>query len=405
MRTLHRSSLRRGIVAAGLAAACAFGAVAASPAQPGSGNTPSATAGHNVYAAGGQVRPGAPVTGDFTAAAGKLVVDQPVGGDATLAGGSVDVRSPVGDDVRAAGGDVSIEHTIGGELVAAGGNVSVLRAASVGRGARLYGSNITLEGRIAGDLQATGGRIRIDGEVRGNARLVAREIELGPGARIGGALRYASGSELKRAEGAVIAGPVTRDEDASASRGPPRGEAAVPGARWVGGVMSFLALLACAALFLLLFPRFASNASERIRSTPWLALGGGLGTVVAAPVLAVLLFVTVLGIPLGIAVLAMYPVLLLAGFVVGVLFVAHLLAAGLRKPPPTRFARTLGFFALGLLLTLLAAAVPYVGGFVIGLLGLAGVGACVVELYHRRNAAREGRAAEPARGGVPARGA
>jgi cytoskeletal protein CcmA (bactofilin family) len=389
MRDLARRPFRSALVAAGMVAACLFGvpALAAQTGGAGAASTAAATADRNVYAGGGQVRPPVPVNGDFTAAGGKVIVDQPVAGDASLAGGSVDVRAPVGDDVRAVGGDISIESTVGGELFATGGNITFTRSAAVGRGATFYGGSVSVEGRVDGDLRATARKVIIDGEVRGNARLVAEEIELGPKARIGGGLSYVSKSELKKAEGATIVGAVTREQEGASRRGPGGNrewEGSVQGPSWVAGVMSFLALLAVAAIFLLMVPSFGALASDRIRSSPWLALGVGFGTVVAVPVLAVLLFVTLLGIPLGIALMALYPALMLVGFVVGVLFIGRLLAAALRKEAPRSFAASLGYSAIGLLVTLLVASVPFVGVPLAGLLSLAGVGACVLELYGRR---------------------
>lgn len=378
------SILRTGLAAL-LTSAALFGAFAPAAAQAPTAS--SRTGDRNVYAGGGQVRPAGAVEGDFAAAAGKVVVDQPVGGDASLAGGSVDVRAPVGDDVRAVGGDVTIESTVGGELFATGGNISLARAASVARSATLYGSSVEIDGRVDGDLRATARKVTIDGEVRGNVRLVAEEIELGPTARIGGTLTYASASELKKAEGATVAGAVTREQQAP--RGDERArtgqwEKSVQVPSWGGGILSFLALLAAGAMFLLLLPRFAVTASQRIQSSPWLALGIGFGTVVAIPFLAVLLFITILGIPLGIALFALYPALMLGGFVVGVLFIARRLAAALRKQEPASFRETIGYFAAALLLTLLVGMVPAIGGFVVGLVSLAGIGAVVVELHGRR---------------------
>jgi cytoskeletal protein CcmA (bactofilin family) len=394
MRERPHPVLCSSLLAAAIASVCLFAALAPAAAQSGdarAGATPP-TAARNVYAAGGQVRPAMPVTGDWTAAGGKVIVDQPVAGDATVAGGSVDVRAPVGDDVRAAGGDVSIESKVAGEMFAAGANITLTPAAIIGRSATLYGSSIGISGRIDGDLRATAAKVIVDGEVAGNARLVAEEIELGPKARIGGAISYASRSELKKAESAVIAGAVTREEEAP---GPgPRAdgrqwERSIQAPAWAGGVIAFLPLLAAAALFLLLLPRFGVAASGRLHSSPWLALGVGFGTIVALPVLVVLLFITLLGIPIGIALMALYPALMLAGFVVGVLFVSRLLPAALRKQLPRSFAGTMGYFALALLLTLLVASVPFIGGLLGGLLGIAGVGACVLELYGRRQGSIE----------------
>ncbi len=343
----------------------------------------------NVYSAGGQVRPQAPVEGDFVAAGGRVILDQPVRGDAALVGGSVDVRAPVGDDLRVAGGDVSIESTVGGELFAAGGNIRLAKAARVAHAAKAYGASITIDGKVDGPLDASAQKITLNGEVGGDARLVAEQVELGPTARIAGALSYTSGSELKKADGATIGGAVTREQRAAGERDE-RAERRWQGGRrmtsWGGSLLGYFALLACAAVFMLVFPVFSQRASDTVQSSPGLALAVGFGALVAVPVLAVLLFITVLGIPLGLTVLALYPLLLLVGYLVGVLFIARLAQAALRKDAPSTLGWRIGFFALALLLVMLVGRVPFVGGLALGVIAVLGIGACLLDLYRRRQA-------------------
>jgi len=354
-------------------------------AAPALERVTTAVVSRNVYSAGGTVRPSAPVEGDFFGVGGRVIVDQPVKGDATLAGGSVDVRAPVGDDLRAAGGDVSVESSVGGELHAAGGSITLTPAAQVAQGATLYGGSVVVDGKVAGALKASAQKIVLNGEVGGDARLLAEQIELGPRARIAGALSYAVATELKKAEGATISGTVTRDErrDAKADRERHK-EMHFEGPGWIGSLFAFFGLLACAAVFLLVFPVFSAQAQESVGTSPWLSLAVGFGTLLGVPVLAVLLFITLLGIPLGIAVFALYPVLLLVGYVVGVLFIARRAQAALRPGVPESFALRIGFFALALLLVMLLSRLPFVGALVLFLVTLAGIGACVLELYRRR---------------------
>lgn len=107
-------------------------------------------------------------------------------------------------------------------------------------------------------------------------------------------------------------------------------------------------------------PRADSHRCGRwlgARGSPWPALALDFDTVVAVPLLAVLSFITLL----GIAVMTLYPALLLAGYVVGVLFIARLAQTALGKGTPGSFAATPGFFALALLLVRGVASVPFVG--------------------------------------------
>jgi cytoskeletal protein CcmA (bactofilin family) len=342
----------------------------------------------NVYAAGGTVRPSSPVEGDFVGFGGRVTIDQAVKGDATVAGGSVDLRAPVGDDVRAAGGDVNVESTVGGELLAVGGNVTLAKSAQIEQGAMLAGGSITIDGKISGPLKVTAQTIVLNGEVTGDARLAAEKIELGPTARIGGALHYAAG-ELKKADGAVVSGAIVRDERAADQR-ERRAERErqwhrrISGPSWVGTAFGFLGLLAAGTVFLLLFPRFSAQAPELIRSSPWLSMAIGFGVLVGVPVLAVLLLITLLGIPLGIAAFALYPGLLLMGYLTGALFLAQRARIAVWRDKPETFGITVGFVALALLALMLIGRLPVVGSLTAFVITIAGMGACVLEWHRRR---------------------
>jgi hypothetical protein len=328
----------------------------------------------NVYSVGASVRPNNGVEGDFVAAGRRVIVDQPVKGDVNVAGGSVDLRVPVGDDVRAAGGDVNIESTIGGELFAVGGTITLTKAARVASNASLFG-----------------GTVAINGDVNNDVRLRAEQIEFGQNAKISGAVNYTSPNEIRRAEGATVGGAVTRVADDIAmhghdmSRGNHDWNMQIRrGPSWAGSAFTLLALLACACVFLLMFPVFSMRAADTVKTSPWAALGIGFAALVGVPVLAIFLFVTILGIPLGIIVLILYPLLLLMGYVVGVLFIAKRAQSAIRKDAPDSFATTIGFFALALLLVLLLGKLPVVGSLVTFIITITGIGASLIEVYSRR---------------------
>jgi cytoskeletal protein CcmA (bactofilin family) len=346
----------------------------------------------NIYSAGANVRPSAAVEGDFVAVGGRVIIDQPVKGDVMLAGGSVDVRAPVGDDVRAAGGDINVESAIGGELFATGGNITLTKAARVASTASLFGGTVSIDGRIDGPLSVSAQKVVLNGEVNHDARFRAEQIELGPTAKITGTLDYASPNEIKRADGATIGGAISRMADDSAMHDRNMHEAnrdwhmrmGRSGSTWVGSIFTFFALLACAAVFLLIFPTFSAKASDAVRTSPWAAITIGFGALVCVPLLAILLFVTILGIPLGIIAVALYPVLLLLGYVVGVLFVARRAQNAMSKDASGSFATTIGFYALALLLVMLLGRLPFVGGLVVFVITIVGIGASLIEMYSRR---------------------
>ena len=353
------------------------------------------SSGRNVYRAGGNVRLAAPVKGDFYAAGGSVIVEQPVAGDATLAGGAITVRAPVGEDLRVAGGDIKIESSVGGELYASGGNITLSNASAVADAVTLYGGNVNIEGKINGPLKVYAQKVMLNGEVTRDVEINAEEVELGPRAKLGAALRYPSNAQFKTAEGVVIGGAVTRGE---AMNGRPdthrdrewHGQMMGSGPGWAGMVVSFIVLLATSALFLLVFTGFSQRAALRLRATPWPALAAGLAVLLGTPVLAMLLCITLIGIPLGIALMMLFPLMLLMGWIVGVFSIAQRAQRAIQKEATSAKSTTLiGFFALTLLLVLLLGSVPFVGFLVLVAIMLLGTGACALELHSQVRSERK----------------
>jgi hypothetical protein len=182
--------------------------------------------------------------------------------------------------------------------------------------------------------------------------------------------------------GAVVGGAVTRKQPGAKDF-----EEDVPhmkrGATIVGTVISFIALLGCGALFLAIAPIFSVEAPDRIKATPWKALGVGLLSVLCVPLVALLFILTIVGIPVGVMLFTLYPIALLLGFVVGTLFVGNAGASLLKRPPPPTIAAAVGYFAIALAVVMLVTKAPAVGGLLLAVLILLGVGAFEVELYRR----------------------
>jgi cytoskeletal protein CcmA (bactofilin family) len=369
------------VLVLGLAAASAF-------AQP-------AEVVRNVQLFGSSVRTAATVQGDFSAAGGRVVVDQSVADDALLLGGTVDVRAPVGDDVRAAAGDISLESSVGGDVMAAGGSVKLTHAAQVAGRAELAGGDVQVDGRVDGSLSVRARRLVLNGPVGGTVQAAVETLELGPQARVGGGLRH-SASTFTQHPAAVVTGAVERidrlfDEDRRWSDRHPMHEDRWPAmAGWwllLPVSMGLLGVLALAAVVLLVFSRFAGQAAHQIETQPLLALGVGAGFLLGLPVLAVLFFFTLLGIPLGLMVMALYPPLLLLGWLIGALYAARWLASHATPSESQGAEVPYGWMAVTVIALLVVGVVPVVGPLLVTATMAAGLGACVLE-WRRRLASR-----------------
>jgi cytoskeletal protein CcmA (bactofilin family) len=313
------------------------------------------------------------VDGDAFVAGGRSEIDGRVAGDAVAAGGTVGVRGEVAEDLYAAGGDVRIEAIVLGNARIAGGTVYLERSASIAGNATLAGGSVEHRGRIGGNLQAFGGRVRLDGEVGGDVEVASDDIRIGPEARIAGRLTYQGPHPPEVADGAVVTGGIERRHRGWRGVAPDSGIGRV--VRGVFRTLWFTGVMLIGALLVALFPRFTREAAATLREDTLASIGLGIALLFAVPIAAAILFITIIGIPLGFAVLLGYGLLLILGYLTAALAVGDLLLARAR---PADAAST-GWRILGLLLALVAIAllrlVPWLGNLAVFVLFFAGLGA------------------------------
>lgn len=343
--------------------------------------------GSDYVGAGGMVNITEPIEGDALLAGGRVAIATEVQGDLVVAGGEVSLGGAVGDDLYGAGGNVQLDSIVSGKVRLAGGDVTVGPATVVAGNVNLTGGRVQFDGNTHQDLHASGGSVRINGEVHGDAMVRAEELVVGPETRIGGRLVFRGPSEPEIADGAVIVGGV--DFERKSVRGvfndtPGRARDAVLG---VGSLLSFIGLFLAAALFLAMFPNFATSAAAVVGRKPMQSLGLGLAFVACVPFLGIVLLITVIGIPLALLLIPIYVLLLFLGWATVALFVAQRGLETLRPGrPATMAARLLALF-LALVALWLLRQIPLVGGLVAFIALLAGIGAFVWQAWNRRGPA------------------
>ena len=312
--------------------------------------------GSDHFASGCPLRIHDAVKGDLLAASCNLAVGAAVGGSAVVAGGSVDLEQEVGGDVYAAGGRVMVNGPVGRNARMAGGHVELGPKGSIAGNASIAGGEVTVTGPVKGYLQAAGGRVTLDAPVDGDVSVGAAHLTLGPNARIGGKLRY-RGEELLRNPAAQVNGGVEqapRSGERHSMRYARRGAGWI----WTAGLVLLAAIIAGA------LPGASQRMAQELRAHPWRALLHGFIALVCIPAAALVLMVTIIGIPVGLLAILVYLALLLVGYA-GTAAVAA--RAALERFQPQAAARASWRVATAMLVMLaiaLAARIPFVGGFV-----------------------------------------
>ncbi|PSP96857.1 hypothetical protein BRC89_12920 [Halobacteriales archaeon QS_4_70_19] len=308
MRAPGHLAMRQGLVVALVVALVlpSFAGVAAAQSQQHVGGTVVVEAGDTV--------------GGFTAYASRVVVRGTVDGDLTAFAGRVVVEDggEVTGRVRAFAGSVVVAGSTGGNAVAYAGHVEVAEP-----------------GRVGGSFGAVAGSVTLAGTVDEDATTVAGDVTLAPSGEVDGFLTYVG--TLDDQGGSVTLGARHVSE-----------LSLLPPLSGPGGIIFALYLLAAdlvaGSLFLTAFPGFADDAAETVLDH------------------------TVVGLPLALAGLVVYLVLLWVGSIYG----RYLLGAGLLSFTE-RDGRYLALF-VGVPVTAVLSLFPIVGDLVRLLLVLAGVG-------------------------------
>lgn len=333
----------------------------------------------DLYSAGERVEVHAEVNGDVVVAGQQVRIDNQVNGDVLAAGARLDIGAAVLDDVRVVGGEISVSNRIDGDLLAAGGHLRLEHGAAVGGRAWLAGGDIEVNGNVGRELRAAGGDITLAGQINGNVLIIADTLHILPSARINGNLEYRAAHEADIADPTVISGTVTFIPVEEYREHPGRG----------GALFGLLVLFITATVYYLLCPHFSLGTVTTLSARPGASLGLGLALLFITPPLIILLLVTMLGSVLGFMLLLLYPLLLLAGFMTGMLWFGDLLLRVARRVQDAGRGRRILSLTGAFLLLWLLGFLPLLGPLLVLAALLLGSGALLLKLYQQYCAYRE----------------
>ena len=310
----------------------------------------------DLYATGEVVRIDGRLAGDLVALGQRVLVDGEVDGDVFAAGRAIDLRGPVGDATRVAGDQLTVSSTIDGDLVAAGNRLQLLEDAVVRGRLMAAGSIVEVEGTVEEGLRVAAGEIIVRGTVRGDARVMADRLELAPGARIDGDLDYRTRTPLSPEEAARVGGAVrhrepVHDEDSD------RGWVSRVFRSWFWGWQLGSALLV-GLLAVALFPRVVTQLVAAIAGETTLGALLGFGAFLIVPIAAVIVMLTVVGVPIGIIVTLLFGVALYLAKLPTAAWAGEWLLARAGWSDASPYAA----MATGVLALYLLFAVPWLGG-------------------------------------------
>lgn len=299
----------------------------------------------DLYVAGGTVIINAPIHGDLVVAGGTVNVNDSVLNDILVAGGNITFNGYAGDDIRCAGGNIHVMKNVAGDLVVTGGEVFIEEGATIG-GIIAGGGNITINGNVTGGIRTASGKLVLNGPAK---ELDCRGTSITINGRIDGPATIAANDALTIGSNAAFAGDVrywspsrTTDFKQSLKGGTARfdpslryaqdqwyflGFTTLLGMLWYAGMALVLIILAQ-----YLFGSLFKKAGESMYQSALRSLGFGLLYWIGVPVAAAIAMITIIGVPVGLLLMAMYVALLLMASIIVSVTVANLFARRYDKP-------------------------------------------------------------------------
>jgi cytoskeletal protein CcmA (bactofilin family) len=320
------------------------------------------------FASGERVTLSGIVNGDVYLAGGTIIVDGTVNGDLLAAGGNINITGDVTGDIRVAGGDIQVDGVVGGNITTLGGSIRVDDDSEVSGSMVAGGGNIEVFGPIGKGITAGAGTLMIANTVGGDVVTGVGQLDLASNAIVNGELNYISEEKASLAQGASVSGQI-KHQLPPKRPGEEEKQQVLAGLGIGWAVFKFLSLLVIGSLLLWAVPIFSKKTSEEIVKNPLQSLGIGFLTLIATPIAAIILMVTVVGLPLGFMLLIGYFFLL---YIVKV-FVALAIGKKILDPKTNPFLQ----LALGLLILTVVFLVPVFGGLAEFIALLLGLGALV----------------------------
>jgi hypothetical protein len=342
----------------------------------------------SVYLARDEVQTRAPVGEDVFLAGAHVTLNEKVTGSANLAGAAVDVNARIDENLRAAGRNVTVTGRIGGSATLLGGNVRLQPFSEVGEQTWIAAASASVAGNIGSDLKVYARQISIGGEIAGDARLIGEDIEILPSARIKGDLVYTSTKEIQIDPAAQIGGAITRI---------PKSDRYLFGGhslfsnfklRYGFSAAFAMGLFGAGTIVLLLFPNFTVAAQAAVASDPLKSLALGFLLFFTIPVMGLMLFISVLGIPLSLALFALYGLLLLLGMLTFAFFLAEKSARLFQAQGEISAGWRIVSLAFALLLLGLIRVIPFIGGLLLFIALLTGIGAWCLQAFRHHGTVR-----------------
>lgn len=303
------------------------------------------------------------VDGDVFLLSGDVTVNATISGDLIVLAGQADINGTIDGDLRVAAGQIDLGATVNDDVTLAAGQIKT-----------------TPTTQIKNTLTAAGGAINLNGQVGDNAWLTGGQINILSNAQLGNDLKIFHQQDPVIDPQATIFGDlITKQIDPQETESGKNFNFSQN--KMVKKVTAFVAVqklvalsieILIGALLIVLMPKLSKLLIKLNQLKPPQNIGWGFLTLITVPVASILLFISLIGIPLAVFALMLY------GFAIYLARVLAGLSLGNNLLKDKQFKKPYHSLALGLVVLSLLKLVPLVGWLAYFFFILNGLGTLVM---------------------------
>ena len=312
-----------------------------------------------------------------------------VGGNVNVAANDIRLAGTIERSARVAARDVVVTGTIGGDLVVAAQSLRIEPGARVTGDLIIAVQDVDILGEIGGQIRGQAQTLTLlDAAVGQDVLVAVDDLDVLGTTAVSGAIRQESDSDPTIATTATVAGPVEQTDSGGPSV---RGVSVGGGVAW--DIARLLSMLMTGLVVVLVAPVASSAVADGVRRRFPATLIAGVVAIVLVPVLALLLLITLIGIPVSIVAFILFGIALyLSQVFVGMAIGRTILPRGWRSYGRgyNILAMVIGVVLIGLLRLI---PVPFLDLVIAVIVALLGLGALFTAT---RDDHRPASAAEPA---------
>ncbi|MDD5342524.1 MAG: polymer-forming cytoskeletal protein [Patescibacteria group bacterium] len=310
------------------------------------------------------------VNGDVILGGSDVTINGQVAGDVLIAAANVTISGEVLGNARIAASTVIIRGTIAKNATILANDLTFTEKGSIGWSLGYLAGSADLKGKVAGNLTGESLSLTLGGQVGSNAQVtVARNnLVLDPGVKIKGDLNYRTQAETAIRPGQV-GGVVTHNEIEDVQNQVRKFFVA---SSYYLKLISLLGLLLVGLLIVAVCPKKVEQIIQEITVKPLTKIAWGVLFLFGIPVAAFILFISIIGAPLGLIALGAYLILVYLSRIFSGLIVGKYVFGLIFKDRTISPTLSLIF---GVVILVLASWLPYVGwliGLTATVFGLAG---------------------------------